>query len=114
MFDGRTRAISGKLMVTINRAAIVVRAKQPFLDCLHRADETSGGITLADLNADPAVYLLPEGDDEKKANVLLRRLFTHIFEEQLHSWYTDRRTWPRDRSFDTFCGWFDWQYHSML
>ncbi len=36
------------------------------------------------------------------------------FIEQLAGWFTDTTTWPRDRSFDVFCRWFDFQHHSML
>jgi len=35
-------------MDTLNRSAIVVKPKQPFLDWLHAADPTSHGITLLD------------------------------------------------------------------
>ena len=36
------------------------------------------------------------------------------FVEQLAGWFTDESTWPRDRSFDVFCRWFDFQHHSVL
>jgi hypothetical protein len=37
-----------------------------------------------------------------------------IFEEQLAVCYTDESVWPRDRGFDMFRRWFDYQHHSML
>jgi hypothetical protein len=46
-------------MITINRTAIVVMPGQPFLDWLHRADPTSGELSLEDLRREPTVYLLP-------------------------------------------------------
>ena len=64
-------------MVTLNRSAIVVTPKQPFLDWLRDSCE-------------------------------------EIFEEQLAGWYTDESAWPRDRGFDVFRRWFDYQHHSML
>jgi hypothetical protein len=38
-------------MLALNRSAIIVRPKLPFLDWLHAADLTSAALTLADLRA---------------------------------------------------------------
>src|SRR5438132_254234 len=51
-------------MRTVNRSAVVVIPKQPFLDWLRRVDPTGGKLTLADLRRDPSIYLLPECDLE--------------------------------------------------
>jgi hypothetical protein len=40
-------------MFFLNRSAIVVRLKLPFLDWLHAADATSATLTLADLGREP-------------------------------------------------------------
>jgi len=47
-------------MQSINRAAVVVKPGNPFLDWLHRADPTSQNLTLVDLHREPTVYLVPE------------------------------------------------------
>ena len=101
-------------MVTLNRSAIVVKPKQPFLDWLHAADPTSLELTLFNLVREPAIYLIQECDTNEDVAEVLRELCEEIFEEQLAGWYTDTATWPRDRSFDAFCRWFDYQHHSML
>ena len=85
-------------MDTLNRSAIVVRPKQPFLDWLHAADPTSGEISLANLIQEPTIYLIPECDTDEEVADVLRELCEEIFEEQLAGWYTDTSTWPRDRS----------------
>ena len=101
-------------MRRLNRSAVVVTPKQPFLDWLHATDPTSADITLPELTEDPTIYLIPECDsDDDLANVL-RDLCEEIFEEQLAGWYTDESVWPRDRSFDVFRRWFDHQHHSVL
>jgi putative transposase len=41
-------------------------------------------------------------------NALVERLIGSIRR------YADTSTWPRNRSFDVFCHWFDYQHHSML
>lgn len=101
-------------MVTLNRSAVVIRPKQPFLEWLHGADPTSRHIALEELSRDPAIYLVPEADDTDDAKELLREMCGQIFTEQLESWIVDRRMWPKDRGFDAFCCWFDFQHHSML
>jgi hypothetical protein len=53
-------------MESINRAAVVVKPGKPFLDWLHRADPTSQDLTLADLQREPTVYLLPEYVEEQR------------------------------------------------
>jgi len=43
-------------MLALNRSAIVVRPKSPFLDWLHAADPTSVTLTLPDLARKPTIY----------------------------------------------------------
>jgi hypothetical protein len=47
------------IRLTLNRSAIVVKPKQPFLDWLHGADSTSSDLTLRELALEPAIYLIP-------------------------------------------------------
>jgi hypothetical protein len=101
-------------MDMLNRSAIVVKPKQPFLDWLHAADPTSMQLMLGDLIREPTIYLIPECDADEQVAEVLRELCEEIFDEQLASWYTDTSTWPADRSYEVFCQWFDYQHHSML
>jgi len=98
----------------LNRSAVVVKPKQPFLDWLRTADPTSGGITLGELEQDPTIYLIPECDTEGDVRKALRKLCGEIFVEELAAWWTDEKSWPQDRGFTVFCRWFEWQHHSML
>jgi hypothetical protein len=98
----------------LNRSAIAVKPRQPFLDWLHKADPTSHGLTLRELSQEPTIYLIPECDTEEDVSDVLRELCEEIFIEQLAGWFTDESSWPRDRSFDVFCRWFDFQHHSVL
>ena len=98
----------------LNRSAIAVKPRQPFLDWLHTVDPTSHGLTLRELSREPTIYLIPECDKEEDVSDVLRELCEEIFIEQLAGWFTDESSWPRDRSFDVFCRWFDFQHHSVL
>ena len=103
-----------EIVATLNRSAIVVKPRQPFLDWLHVADPTSRTLTLRELVQEPTVYLIPECDTNEDVADFLRELCEDIFIEQLAGWFTDATTWPQGRSFDVFCRWFDFQHHSML
>lgn len=101
-------------MDTLNRSAIIVKAKQPFLDWLHAADPTSRKLTLLDVTQEPTIYLIPECDTAEDVAKVLHEFCEEIFDDQLAGWYREPETWPRDRSYDVFCQWFDYQHHSML
>ena len=119
----------------LNRSAIVVKPRQPFLDWLHAADPTSRDIALPEVAGDPTIYLIPECDSEEDVHEFLRELCEEIFVEQLagwltdgelaprpmflmndRGWYRDEETWPQDRSFEVFRRWFEFRHrhHSML
>jgi hypothetical protein len=102
------------LMALLNRSALVVKPRQPFLEWLHAADPTSRRLTLSDLAREPIIYLIPECETPADVEDVLYELCEKIFTEQLAGWYTDTETWPQDRSFDVFCRWFDYREYSMV
>ena len=87
---------------------------QPFLDWLHEVDSTSAELTLADLQQEPTIYLLPECDNEDEAIKYLGERVRDIFEEQLDGWYRAPGSWPRKRDLPTFQRWFEFSFHSMI
>ena len=101
-------------MLALNRSAIVVRPRPPFLAWLHTVDPTSVALTLADLCREPTIYLVPECGDPEAEGECLQTLFPAIFEDQLNGWWRVPASWPRDRAFETYGHWFDCQFHSML
>src|SRR4030095_5222379 len=101
-------------MLALNRSAIVVRPKLPFLDWLHAADPTSVTLTLADLGREPTIYLVPECGDAEEERAALQRVFPTIFEDQLDGWWRDRTTGPKPPSFGSCARWFDYQFPSTL
>ena len=101
-------------MITINRTAIMVMPGQPFLDWLHRADPTSNELSLEDLRREPAVYLLPECENQEEARECPEEVCGRIFEEQLKGWCRVPSSWPSRRDLDAFDRWFEWGSHSMV
>ena len=101
-------------MHEVNRSAIIVVPKQPFLDWLHSVDDTSKDLTLRDMAEEPAIYLVEECESQKAFNDQLRKFATHIFEEQLDGWWTEQSDWPANRTYGAFRRWFECRYHSQV
>jgi hypothetical protein len=98
-------------MRVVNRCAVVVTPKQPFLNWLHRIDPSSHDIKMGDLRRDPSVYLFPECNDDRGLTKLLKKGCLEIFEKELESWDRIEESWPKDRSFAAFRRWFDYSIH---
>ena len=97
----------------VNRCALIVRPKQPFVDWINAVEPTSP-VTLEQASDDPTIYLLPVCDTDQDFANVLRLIYEEIFEDQLWGWYTDPECWPKNRSFAVFSRWFDWEWHSMV
>jgi hypothetical protein len=98
----------------INRSALIVTAKQPFVDWLHTVDPTSKDVTLSDINHEPTVYLVPAFEAQDDFMEWLEEYCRTIFAEALDGWWTDTRSWPLDRGITLFQEWFECRLHSMV
>ena len=95
---------------TINRFAVVL---MPTEACLAWINSCPGDhMTLAEVQKEPAVYLIPKGEAEPESYV--RRHYKAMFEEELYSWYTDPDLWPKDLSFTTFKKFFTIHVSTMV
>ena len=101
-------------MLLVNRTAVIIIAKQPFLDWLQAVDPTSRQLKLDDLNMEASIYLLPDSDSDQQAEKNLRKICKQIFAHELDGWWSETSTWPQDLSYGVFAKWFDWQHHSMV
>lgn len=101
------------MLPTLNRSAVTVKPKQPFVDWLRSADPTSGDIA-AEAIAEPTIYLLPASEDDEELAVYVRLASQSIFEDQLDAWYQVRSKWPADRGFEAFCRWFEFRADTLL
>lgn len=99
----------------INRSAVTIEAKKPFLDWIKNLpDPESQNITLQEINEESNVYLLPEFEDDNKRDRVLREYFDDIFIQELNAWWTSDKDWPKDRNIRMFRKWFDIKYHSIV
>ena len=98
----------------INRAVLIVRYTQFFVDWVNAADPTpTDTITLADANDDSSAYLL-EVEDERELDEWLALNGETLFEEVLNDWYTDPELWPQDRSLAMFRKWCSLELHTVV
>ena len=99
----------------LNRAALILRYKQPFVDWINAADPSaaSHALTLEEVNQEHAVYLV-EVDDEGGLADWLTRHHRELFEEELNGWYTDPALWPRDWSLTTLREWCSSELHTIV
>ena len=99
----------------LNRAALILRYKQPFVDWINAADPsaTSHALTLEEVNQEHSVYLVEVEDEGGLADWLTRR-HRELFEEELNGWYTDPALWPRDRSLTTLREWCSSELHTIV
>ena len=99
----------------INRAALIVRFKQPFVDWVNGVDKTPhrNSIKLQEVNDDTSVFLI-SNEMAAQFDRWLKRNHRPLFEEILEEWYTDASLWPESRTLEEFNAWFDIELHCMV
>jgi hypothetical protein len=96
-------------MPTVDRCALVIRPKQPYIEWANRLP----GVPYSS-DVELTVYLAPEFDCREHMQAWLRGEFEAMFERELWNWHTHEPDWPQDRDFVTFQRWFDVDYASMV
>ena len=99
----------------LNRAALILRYKQPFVDWINAADPspTSHALALAEVNQEHTVYLVEVEDEDELAQWLAGN-HQELFEQELNGWYTDPSLWPRDRSLEMLKQWCSFELHTVV
>jgi hypothetical protein len=95
----------------LNRAALIARPKQPYLDWAMSLDDSG---LAPDPKGEQTVYLIPEYWDDDEAWQMLEQIYPSIFEHELHGWCTDEKMWPSPRTFAMFKEWFEIELHSVI
>ena len=95
----------------LNRAALIVRPKQPFLDWAASLDDSG---LVPDVAGEHTVYLIPEFESDEDGRLVLKHVYVEIFERELDGWHTDPSAWPQKRDFKTFQEWFSIDLHSVV
>ncbi len=99
----------------LNRSAIILRAKQPFLDWLWQLpDPVESDMTLNQVNNEPQIYLAPQYSMVDEQEDLLRDCYEYLFASQLEGWWTDDAAWLRKLNFKMFNQWIEAEFHSVI
>ncbi|MFK7159715.1 hypothetical protein V6U78_01510 [Marinospirillum sp. MEB164] len=90
-------------MKMLNRSAINIKLKQPFVDWINGLDDESDDlVTLAEVNQEATTYLVPELEDGEDLQVFLEERYVDLFENELLSWEEDPAYWPEELSREVF------------
>lgn len=91
---------------SINRAALVVRPRQPYLDWAASVDDEAPEHAKTLLNR-VSVYLVGEDPKEEAETAPLENYYEEIFELELAAWDQDEVQWPAPRTLALFHEWFE-------
>jgi hypothetical protein len=95
----------------LNRAALIVRPAQPFLEWAAKLDDSG---LLPNVQGEQTVYLIPEYESEAEGRQVLQEVFQGVFERELHGWHTESSAWPQRRTLTMFRKWFSIEMHSVV
>lgn len=95
----------------INRSAVIVRPKQPYVDWATSLDDSE---IKPKRDGEQTIYLIPEYGDDKESSKILELVYDLIFEQELHGWHRREDAWPKNRSLSLFLDWFDVEFHSVI
>jgi hypothetical protein len=95
----------------LNRAALIVRPLQPYIDWALGVDDS--GIA-PDPDDECTVYLVPSFGYEAEREEILELVFAEVFEQELEAWHTDKAAWPKKRTLEEFKRWFKIELNSMV
>ena len=94
----------------INRSAVVLRPKRPYLEWA-RLDDAEGlaQSVFEALTHEPGVYLVPEWQEPEGMRRVLEEFWPALFDAMLNAWVTDQGLWPEGRTLEMFHEWFEVQ-----
>jgi len=101
-------------MELVNRAAITVVPKEPYIDWANGLEQLGVKLTPENQLA-PTVYLIEDISEYLVTDEeVMKRYFKVIFEAELRAWHRIEDDWPKKRGFKTFAKWFEFTVHSMV
>lgn len=87
---------------TINRTSLTIIPKKPYTNWVNSFED---GVGYDKVHA--TTILIPDRYGEFDYEVYLKKIFKHVFDEQLESWMADPGVWPPKRTYKMFQEWFD-------
>jgi hypothetical protein len=91
-------------MKTINRTAITIQTKQPYIDW---ANSFEDGQSYDPEKCHATTILISDRYDEFNYEKYLKKIYKILFEEELESWMADPDGWPKIKNYKMFKEWFE-------
>jgi hypothetical protein len=101
-------------MQSINRTAVVIKPKEPFVDWLNSIPDEDIDFTLERISEDNITFLIPQYDNPEDSKNCIRKRFKQIFEWELWGWIVTKELWPKKRTWKIFQEWFDIEINSEI
>ena len=101
-------------MKSINRSAVIIKPKQPFVDWLNSIPNEKSDYTLERVSAENLVFLIPELYGPEESMGYVKKVYDQIFEFELFGWYTEENLWPQKRNWKMFQDWFSIEINSEV
>ncbi len=98
---------------TINRSALIIRPKQPYIDWANSFDDGPEA-SVEQLPKDHSIYLVDCIDELADIDLLVQDHWEWIFQEQLNGWMRDSDLWPEEMTREMFLEWFDCELSTMI
>ena len=76
-------------MYFVDRSAAVIKPKQPFLDWLKSVEKNDLDLTLAQLQCECNMFLIPPYDTPEEAIAYIDEIYLDLFKIELSGWYED-------------------------
>ena len=101
-------------MESINRTAVVIKPKQPFIDWLNSIPDEDIDFTLEQVSEDNITFLISEYDDPRDSRAYIKKIYSDIFEFELFGWIVTEELWPKKRTWEMFQEWFSIEINSEV
>ncbi len=100
-------------MIEIDRMALILRAKEPFIEWLKTIadDDTLSEDTFA---SDPTIVLIPVIEDDEELGEYIAENCLKWLEYEFASWCAEEGQWPEDISLEAFEEYFSLHIHSLV
>jgi len=102
------------IMQSINRTAVVIKPKQPFVDWLNSIPGESSDNNFETVSSENSTFLIPDLFGPAECLGYIKEEYSSIFEYELFGWYTAEELWPVKRDWKTFQKWFEIEINSEV
>jgi hypothetical protein len=101
-------------MDVLNRAAVVLVPRAPYIEWANSFEDDGPTIDVAKARDFATTFLVPEPETLDDVTEVIRAESAYMFECALAGWMTDEESWPAQRDYSTLTRWFEIEVYEML